>query len=117
VKAIARDRFGSADVLSLRSVDVPSVRSGEVLIEVHAAGVDPGVWIFMTGYPLAVRSAIGVRRPRDPSLGRAAAGVVAEVGPGVTRLSPGDEVYGTTSTGAFAEYAVARHDRLALKPG
>jgi NADPH:quinone reductase-like Zn-dependent oxidoreductase len=63
-----------------------------------------------------VRLATGPRRPRLPGLGRAVAGVVAEVGTGVTRLRPGDEVYGTCETGSFAEFATARESRLAVKP-
>jgi NADPH:quinone reductase-like Zn-dependent oxidoreductase len=116
MKAITRDVYGTADVLRLRDIDKPRIRDGEVLVEVRAAGVDPGVWIFMTGLPLAVRLASGPRRPKVPVLGRAVAGVVAAVGAGVTRLRPGDEVYGTCQSGSFAEYATAREQRLALKP-
>jgi NADPH:quinone reductase-like Zn-dependent oxidoreductase len=116
MKAIVRDRYGPADVLQLRDIDKPAIGDEEVLVEVRAAGVDPGVWIFMTGRPMAVRGAIGMRRPRTAGLGRAVAGVVAAVGAGVTRLHPGDEVYGTCETGSFAEYATARENRLAPKP-
>jgi NADPH:quinone reductase-like Zn-dependent oxidoreductase len=116
MKAIARDVYGPADVLELRDIDQPSIGDDEVLIEVRAAGVDPGVWIFMTGRPMAVRLAIGLRRPKVAVLGRAVAGVVAAAGAGVTRLRPGDEVYGTCESGSFAEFATARQDRLALKP-
>lgn len=117
MKAITRDVYGPADVLELRDVDTPPISEDEVLVEVRAAGVDPGVWIFMTGRPMAVRAAIGLRRPRAPGLGRAVAGVVVAVGAAVTRLRPGDEVYGTCESGSFAEYATARQQRLAPKPG
>ncbi|MEU4245727.1 alcohol dehydrogenase catalytic domain-containing protein [Actinoplanes sp. NPDC026619] len=116
MKAITRSRYGPADVLELRDIDPPQVGEGEVLVRVHAAAVDPGVWIFMTGRPLAVRLATGLRRTRVPVLGRAVAGVVAAVGTGVTRLHPGDEVFGTCQTGSLAEFATARQDRLAAKP-
>jgi NADPH:quinone reductase-like Zn-dependent oxidoreductase len=116
MKAIVRDVYGPADVLELRDIDKPSIGDEEVLVEVRAAGVDPGVWIFMTGRPMAVRLATGLRRPRAPALGRAVAGVVAAVGTAVTRLRPGDEVYGTCESGSFAEYATARQRRLAAKP-
>jgi len=69
----------------------------------------------MTGKPYAVRLATGVRRPRNPVLGRDVAGTVVEAGPGVTRFAPGDEVYGV-APGAFAEYAVTTDDKLARKP-
>jgi NADPH:quinone reductase-like Zn-dependent oxidoreductase len=116
MKAIVHDVYGPADVLELREVAKPSIGDDEVLVEVRAAGVDPGVWIFMTGRPMAVRLAAGLRRPKVAVLGRAVAGVVAAVGAGVTRLRPGDEVYGTCESGSFAEYATARQHRLAPKP-
>ena len=116
MKAITRDRYGPADALDLRDVDRPAIGPDDVLVEVRAAGVDPGVWILMTGRPMAVRLAVGLRRPKVAVLGRAVAGVVAAVGAGVTRLRAGDEVYGTCESGSFAEYAVARQHRLTPKP-
>jgi NADPH:quinone reductase-like Zn-dependent oxidoreductase len=116
MKAIVHAVYGSADGLELREVEQPEIGAGEVLVEVRAAGVDPGVWIFMTGRPVAVRLASGLRRPKVAVLGRAVAGVVAAVGAGVTRLKAGDEVYGTCQSGSFAQYATARQDRLAVKP-
>jgi NADPH:quinone reductase-like Zn-dependent oxidoreductase len=117
MKAIAQNRYGPAEVLALRDIDKPPVGDREVLVEVRAAGVDPGVWIAMTGRPYAARLAFGLRRPRVPVRGMDVAGVVAAVGAGVTRFRPGDEVYGTCDTGSFAEYATAREKRLAVKPG
>ncbi|RLK25329.1 NADPH:quinone reductase-like Zn-dependent oxidoreductase [Micromonospora sp. M71_S20] len=116
MKAIVRDVYGPADALELREVDKPSIGVDEVLIEVRAASLDPGVWIFMTGRPMAVRLAAGLRRPRVAVLGRAVAGVVVAVGAGVTRLRAGDEVYGTCQSGSFAQYATARQHRVAPKP-
>jgi NADPH:quinone reductase-like Zn-dependent oxidoreductase len=116
MKAIAQDNYGSADVLTLRDVDQPSAGEDEVLVRVRAAGVDPGVWVCMTGRPYAARAAFGVARPRSAIRGRAMAGVVAAVGAGVQRFRPGDEVYGTSPGGTFAEYAAASSKRLALKP-
>lgn len=116
MKAIVRSRYGTADILQFRTVDPPPVADDEVLIEVRAAAVDPGVWIFMTGRPYAVRLASGLRRPRIPVLGLDVAGVVTAVGPRITRFQPGDEVYGTCRSGSFAEFAVARQGQLARKP-
>jgi NADPH:quinone reductase-like Zn-dependent oxidoreductase len=116
VKAIAQDVYGSAEVLELRDIDQPPVGDEEVLIEVRAAGVDPGVWIVMTGRPYAARLAFGLRRPKVAVRGLDVAGVVTAVGSRVTRFSPGDEVYGTCETGSFAEYATAQEQRLAIKP-
>ncbi|MET7403300.1 NAD(P)-dependent alcohol dehydrogenase [Dactylosporangium sp. NPDC005572] len=116
MKAIVQDRYGPADVLALRDTQRPAAGPGRVLVEVRAAGVDPGVWIFMTGRPYLVRMAIGLRRPAPAVRGRDLAGVVAAVGAGVTGFEPGDEVYGCGESGSYAEFAVARADRLAPKP-
>jgi NADPH:quinone reductase-like Zn-dependent oxidoreductase len=117
MKAIVQDVYGSADVLALRDIDRPSVGDDEVLVRVRAAGVDPGVWHLMTGRPYLVRAfGFGLRKPKVRVRGRDLAGVVESVGARVTRLRPGDEVYGTCETGSFAEYAAARQDRLAVKP-
>ncbi|MGA3488129.1 NAD(P)-dependent alcohol dehydrogenase [Micromonosporaceae bacterium DT55] len=117
MKAIVQDVYGPADVLELRDIDRPSVGDDEVLVRVRAAGVDPGVWHVMTGRPYLLRAVgFGLRRPKVPVRGRDLAGVVEAVGARVTRLRPGDEVYGTCESGSFAEYATARQDRLAIKP-
>ncbi|GAA2615247.1 NAD(P)-dependent alcohol dehydrogenase [Dactylosporangium fulvum] len=116
MKAIAQDRYGPADVLGLRDIDVPTAGAGEVLVQVRAAGVDPGVWICMTGRPYLARLAMGLRRPKVAVRGRDLAGVVAAVGAGVTRFRPGDEVYGTSLRGTYAEFTAAPQQRLALKP-
>ena len=86
------------------------------LVEVRAAGVDRGAWHLMHGEPRLVRLAFGRAPARQPVLGRELAGVVAAVGEGVTDLAVGDEVVGTTPTGAYAELAVAAVDRLVRKP-
>jgi NADPH:quinone reductase-like Zn-dependent oxidoreductase len=116
MKAIAQDRYGPVETLELRDTDRPVPRAGEVLVEVRAAAVDPGVWICMTGRPYLARTALGVRRPKVAVRGRDLAGVVAAVGPGVTGFTPGDEVYGTSNSGSFAEFATAPQERLARKP-
>ncbi|WP_234412428.1 NAD(P)-dependent alcohol dehydrogenase [Nocardioides sediminis] len=115
MRAITQDRYGGSDVLRLARVPRPVVRDGQVLLRVHAAGLDRGTEHLMTGRPYAVRLASGVRRPRNPVPGRDAAGTVVEVGSGVTRFSPGDEVFGV-APGSFAEYALADADKLAHKP-
>ena len=101
----------------MRDVGRPAVGVGEVLVQVRAAGVDPGVWHLMTGRPYLVRAmGFGLRAPKVAVRGRDLAGVVAEVGTRVTCFGPGDEVYGTCESGSFAEYAAARQERLAAKP-
>jgi NADPH:quinone reductase-like Zn-dependent oxidoreductase len=115
MKAITQNAYGSA-ALTLQDIDQPSIGDDDVLVQVRAAGVDAGVWIFMTGRPYLVRLASGPRRPRVPVRGRDVAGVVTAVGARVTRFQPGDEVYGTCETGSYAEYAAAPQRLLATKP-
>lgn len=117
MKAIVQDVYGSADVLELREVDRPSIGDDEVLVQVRAAGLDPGVWHLMTGQPYLVRAmGFGLRKPKVAVRGRDLAGVVEAVGAHVTRLHPGDEVYGTCDRGSFAEYTVAPQRWLASRP-
>jgi len=116
MKAIVQHEFGSADVLELQEIDKPEIKADEVLVRVQAAGVDPGVWHLMTGLPYLVRMAgFGMRAPKQPVPGVDVAGVVEAVGVDVKRFQPGDEVFGS-GDGAFAEYATAKEERLALKP-
>jgi NADPH:quinone reductase-like Zn-dependent oxidoreductase len=116
MKAIVQDRYGSADVLELGDVDMPVPKDDEVLLRVHAAGVDPGVWHLMTGMPYLLRLfGYGLRRPKVRVRGRDVAGRVEAVGKDVTGFRPGDEVFGICE-GSFAEYACARADKLVPKP-
>ncbi len=70
MKAIVQDTYGSADVLELRDIDKPEIADDEVLVRVHAAGVDRGVWHVMTGLPYPIRLAgYGLRAPKNPVLG------------------------------------------------
>ncbi|MFF5020177.1 NAD(P)-dependent alcohol dehydrogenase [Streptomyces sp. NPDC001165] len=117
MKAIVHDTYGSPEALRLEETAQPEPGSGEVLIQVQAASVDPGVWHLTTGRPYLIRAVgFGLRAPRTRGLGMDVAGRVEAVGPDVTRFQPGEEVYGTCN-GSFAEYACAKQDRLARKPG
>jgi NADPH:quinone reductase-like Zn-dependent oxidoreductase len=116
MKAIVQDQYGSADVLHLRDVDKPEVGVDDVLLRVHAAGVHIGDWHLMSGEPYLMRIiGFGFRGPKARVRGMDVAGTVEAVGQNVTRFQAGDEVFGTCD-GAFAEYATAREDMLALKP-
>jgi NADPH:quinone reductase-like Zn-dependent oxidoreductase len=116
MKAIVQDRYGSADVLELAAVDKPAPEDDELLVRVHAAGVDAGAWHLMTGLPYLIRLAgYGLRKPRQRIRGRELAGRVEAVGRDVTRFRPGDEVYGI-GEGAFAEFARVPQKRAAPKP-
>lgn len=115
MRAITQEAYGSVDVLSLGRIAKPEIADNEVLVRVHAAGLDRGVWHLMTGLPYLGRLAFGVRRPRNPVPGLDLAGTVVAVGSAVTPLAVGDKVFGF-GKGTFAEYAVARADKLARMP-
>jgi NADPH:quinone reductase-like Zn-dependent oxidoreductase len=116
MKAIVQDTYGSPDVLELRDIDKPEAGDDEVLLRVHAAGVDPGVWHLMTGLPYFVRvMGFGLRRPKFRVRGRDVAGHVEAVGTNVTHFKSGDEVFGICD-GSFAEFATAKEVALAPKP-
>ena len=116
MRAIVRDRYGSADVLRLADVNLPEIGDEDVLVRVRAAGLDRGAWHIMAGLPYLIRIAgYGVRKPRTAGLGSEVAGVVEAVGANVTQLRPGEAVFGTCRA-AFAQYASARPDELAPMP-
>jgi len=116
MRAIVQEGYGDADVLHPAERPLPrALRDDEVLVRVHAAGLDRGTWHLMTGTPYAVRLAMGLRRPRQPVPGLDLAGTVAAVGSAVTRFAVGDEVYGI-GTGTFAELALAKEGKLAARP-
>jgi NADPH:quinone reductase-like Zn-dependent oxidoreductase len=115
MQAIVQNGYGSADVLRPAQIARPAIGGTEVLLRVHAAGLDRGTWHLMAGRPYLVRLAVGLRGPRNPVPGLDVAGTVVAVGPEVTRFSVGDEVFGF-SRGSFAEYAAARESKLAAKP-
>ena len=113
--AIVQREYGTADTWNLDEIERPAIGAGQVLVKVHAAGLDRGTWHLMAGLPYAVRLGFGFRSPKHPVPGRDLAGTVVSVGSKVTRLKVGDEVFGI-GDGAFAEFAVAREDKLAVKP-
>jgi len=116
MRAVVQDRYGGPDVLRVAQIPVPSPGAGEVLLAVHAAGVDRGTWHLLTGLPYLMRvMGFGVRAPKNPVLGLDVAGTVIAIGDGVTRCTPGDEVFGI-SRGSFAEYALAREEKLSHIP-
>jgi NADPH:quinone reductase-like Zn-dependent oxidoreductase len=115
MKAIVYSRYGHSDVLRLADVDKPVPAADEVLIRVRAASVNPIDLVFMTGSPYLIRLMTGVFGPKTGRLGADLAGQVEAVGRNVSRLKPGDEVFGS-GRGAFAEYACAPERALAGKP-
>src|SRR4051812_36488444 len=116
MRAVVQDRFGSADVLHVETVERPSFGGDEVLIRVRAAGMDRGTWHLMAGMPYIFRLlGGGLRKPKNRVAGLDVAGTVAAVGARVTRFKVGDEVYGT-SRGSFPRHPRAREGKPAAQP-
>jgi NADPH:quinone reductase-like Zn-dependent oxidoreductase len=115
MKAIVQDTYGSAEVLRARDIAKPEIGADEVLVRVRAASIHVGDWILMTGSPFIMRFATGLTRPKNQVPGTDVAGTVEAVGPDVTGLRPGDDVFGWCA-GAFAEYASAPEGQFIRKP-
>jgi NADPH:quinone reductase-like Zn-dependent oxidoreductase len=116
MKAIVYCDYGTADVLRFEDVEKPVPGDDELLVRVHAAGVNPLDWHYMRGTPYLMRLSSGLRKPQDTRLGVDYAGTVEAVGRNVTRFKPDDQVFGGRS-GALAQYVVAKQDgAVALKP-
>lgn len=112
MKAIRVHKFGPPEVMTYEDVDVPVPGTDQVLVKVAAAGVGPwDAWV------RAGHSVLPQPLPLTP--GSDIAGVVIEIGPGVTGLKPGDAVYGVTNkrfTDGYAEYALATAGMIAHRP-
>ena len=117
MKAVVYDRYGSPDVLRVEDVPVPAPAAGQVRVKIAATSVNLSDWECLRGSPAYARIG-GLRSPARRTLGSDIAGVVDDVGEGVTRFRPGDEVYGDNLAlmGGFAEYALAPESALAHKP-
>lgn len=116
MQAIVQDAYGSVDVLRHARTARPEIADDEVLLRVHAAGLDRGTWHLMSGRPYLLRIiGFGFHRPKNLVPGIDVAGTVVAVGSAVTRFAVGDEVYGN-ARGSFAEYAAALAEKLAIKP-
>ena len=111
MKAIQVHAFGGPEVLKLGEVPTPKPDAGQVLVRVHAAGVNP--------YDTYMRSGTYAIKPPLPyTPGSDAAGVVEAVGTGVSKVKAGDRVYtAKTVTGAYAEYVVALESQVHALPG
>ena len=116
MRAIIQDEYGAPeDVLKLQETDKPTVGDGEALVRVHAAPVSGTDWHLTRGLPYVARFVIGLRKPKNRVPGLELAGTVEAVGKDVTKLQPGDEVFGWCD-GSFAEYASVPEGQLVLKP-
>ena len=110
MKAVVINEYGNNDVVEYTDVDQPVPRAGEVLVKVHAAGVNPVDWKIRGG----LGQRLGMSLPII--LGGEVAGTIEELGEGVNGFTVGDAVYGIITSGGFADYAVANAKDLAHKP-
>jgi NADPH2:quinone reductase len=106
MKAIVVHEFGGLDVLKFEEIPTPKPAAGQVLVRVHAAGVNP--------YDTYMRAGTYAIKPPLPyTPGSDAAGVIEAVGDGVKKVKPGDRVYtAKTLTGAYAQYALALEEQV-----
>jgi NADPH2:quinone reductase len=110
MKAIVVHEFGGPEVLKLEEIPAPKPAAGQVLVRVHGAGVNP-YDTYMRAGTYAVKPAL----PYTP--GSDGAGVIEAVGPGVTRVKPGERVYmAKTVSGAYAEYTLALETQVHRLP-
>ncbi|HEX9013774.1 MAG TPA: NADP-dependent oxidoreductase, partial [Anaerolineaceae bacterium] len=108
--AVQIEDYGGPEVLQYVETSIPQPGEGQVLIRVHAAGVNQADWKMRAGFMKQFRP---VPMPWTPGL--EGAGVVEALGPGVTQFRPGQRVYGPF-LGSYAEFAIAAASDLQLKP-
>ncbi len=111
INAIQVHDYGDTDQLKLEQIPQPEPQEGEVLVRVYAAGVNPIDWKLRSGLMKAFWPSTFPYVP-----GTELAGVVEKVGPGLSIFQPGQEVFGRSSNGSYAQYSIAPAHALALKP-
>lgn len=114
MQAIRIHKYGGVAVLQLEDVPIPRPETGEVLIRIHAAGVNPVDWKVREGYLKMI-----VHHKLPLILGWDVSGVIEAIGAGVDNFKEGDEVYSRpdiSRNGAYAEYIVVKASEVALKP-
>ena len=111
MRAIRVYGYGGPEQLKLEWIERPEPQAGEVLLRVHAAGVNPIDWKIRQGL---MKDFQLVMFPYIPGI--EVAGVVEEVGPGVTAFEIGQAVFGQSARGAYAEYVAVYAEALAPKP-
>jgi len=119
MKSLYFDKYGSSEVLSFREIPRPKLDSGNVLIKVSAAAVNPLDWRLMRADPFLARMSFGLRKPKLTVLGADFSGVVESVAQDVSDFKPGDSVSGIMSphvVGSFAEYISVPRNALVRKP-
>jgi alcohol dehydrogenase len=116
MKAAQISEYGDASVVQINEIDMPVIAPGKVLVEVHASSLNPFDTKIREGY---MKDMIPLRLP--VTLGGDIAGIVAEVGEGITHVRVGDKIYGQANavagnSGAFAEFALTSGEQIAKIP-
>ena len=114
MKAVEIHRYGGPDELKYEDAPVPAINPDDVLVRIHASGVNPIDWKIRQGAPRS-----GDQPPLPRILGWDFSGVIEKVGNEVTGFKPGDEVYGRPDiprNGTYAEYIAVRAGVIARKP-
>lgn len=116
MRAAVQHEYGEPTaVFAVEDVPMPSIADDEVLVRVHAAGVNWADWSMTMGMPYVMRLGYGLRSPRRGIRGTDVAGTVVELGSNVTEHRVGDAVFGWCNA-AFAEYAAIAQDHIVAKP-
>lgn len=115
MKAIVYEKYGSPDVLRLTDLPKPAPKDDEVLVKVHAVGLNAADWHLMRADPFLARFSAGLLKPKNPILGEDIAGTVEAVGSTVTQFKPGDAVFTCYERG-LAEYVCVPASKLTPKP-
>jgi len=116
MKAVQINSYGGSEVLELKNISQPHASKGQVLVEVHAASINPFDWKIRAGY---LKEMMPLHFPA--TLGGDFAGVVVKISEDVSDFKVGDEVYGSAivlngGSGTFAEFAAANTGNTAHKP-
>src|SRR5438128_728723 len=118
MKAAQYNQYGGSEVIEINeNAPEPNLGEGQVLVEVYAASLNPFDWKVRAGY---MKDMMPLQFP--VTIGGDHAGIVKEVGEGVTDFKEGDEVFGTAGvanggSGSLSEFAVANAGAVAKKPG
>lgn len=114
MKAIAIEKYGNNDVLQLKDLPIPEFNDNEVLVEIHAASINPVDFKIRDG---GLKLLVPYKFPLI--LGNDFSGIIAKVGKNVRKFKVGDEVYARADKlkiGTFAEYIAINQEHISLKP-
>ena len=114
MKAVRAYEYGGPDVLKYEDAPIPEPGDGEVLVKIHAAGVNPADWKVRAGY---FKAFVPFPMPFVP--GTDFSGTVAALGPGATGFAVGDAVFGRSQfgrSGSYAEYTTTKPGLITAKP-